>query len=285
MRQNTNSLSLKPLGLVIIFVCVLGFPNIVAGQCEGGDCSDCDTLARISSSLPRLSVTDLRRGRFNVTAKLNRNSVEDEFRIAYLVNGKTIFSTNIPKPESLALAGGWKITPIKRTGNSALHVWFGYGAGGRVYCEFLIYSTVESDGKSSWHYKVLPQKTYEPNRISRTGSRTDGAAQQDWVSFWAAFRNAVRRRDRITLRTMMPSRFLWGTNDYESQDQVFQDLDKKNGKLWRQLQIAVARGARHCKPPYCNLTQRPAYHTWLPLEALFELSTDGRWQWTGVLGD
>jgi hypothetical protein len=125
----------------------------------------------------------------------------------------------------------------------------------------------------------------EVKRAVRPITPRGASVSQDWGTFWNVFRAAVRKRDRVMLRTMMPSRFLWGIDDYIAQDQVFQNLDESNGKLWRQLKIAVTRGARRCHPPYCNLTQRPAYHTWLPLEALFELGTDGQWRWTGVLGD
>src|ERR1700730_6302672 len=302
IRANTKYSNLNPLGFVAMLAFVLSFPNVVIAQCEGEDCNDCNTLARISSSLPRLSATDLRGGRFNVTARLDQNSVEDQFTISYLVGIKSIFKITVPRPESVVPAGGWKITATKKAGDSTLDVWFGYGAGGKVYCQFVIYATLESDRKSLWHYKALPQKPYEPTSVTNRRSSSSSVASGNWEGFYAAFRTAVQKRDRVAMLEMMAPDFTYSCCDNpdtngngETRDEALRNWDNPKVRGWDRLSKVIAQGTvpeaawrtprggtatRRIAPPSAN---RKDFYGWDPIKkeykgwaAVFELRNN-RW--------
>jgi hypothetical protein len=64
MKQVSHLRSLR-LSLLLALAFVFSLPSIAAGQCEGKDCVDCDTVAKFASSLPRLSAAELKQAKFS----------------------------------------------------------------------------------------------------------------------------------------------------------------------------------------------------------------------------
>lgn len=112
-----------------------------------------------------------------------------------------------------------------------------------------------------------------------------------WTSFQKAFRDAVQKRDRRTLKGMMSMSFQFSSEDM-SPDQAFTFLDAQRGKAWISLNGVVAKGAVPYKSPSSSRPSRiappiaaknPNYDSW---RAIFELGKDGRWRWVAfVIGD
>jgi hypothetical protein len=124
-------------------------------------------------------------------------------------------------------------------------------------------------------------------------------AQRTWKQFYESFRTAVRRRDKLSLRTMMVSDFLLNSepreNEKSSIDTAFHLLDEKQGLGWRRLDrslaqgVGLAKGYRtygsdefldrpHMVSPTNSLSE--SYNGW---SAVFAYGRDERWYWVGFL--
>jgi hypothetical protein len=116
--------------------------------------------------------------------------------------------------------------------------------------------------------------------------------QQDWDSFWQAFRAAVQKRDRVALRAMMSPNF-----EYEfeqvSPNKALQQLGYRNSQGWSALDNVLSKGAVEYTPPKQWGMKGPvriappaaAGANYTNYRAIFE-KTNGRWRWIGFnVGD
>ena len=99
---------------------------------------------------------------------------------------------------------------------------------------------------------LVPQLGYAQNhsRISnRPTARVEASAEKAWPSFFAAFRAAVKNRDRAALREMMVPGFLYSLGggadccDGDSRDEAFKFWDADNGRGWKAFNRTLAQGA------------------------------------------
>lgn len=108
-------------------------------------------------------------------------------------------------------------------------------------------------------------------------------------AFYAAFKKAVLKDDRAAISNMMSSRFDWALDGYISREEALRLMDE--GKLWRGLRNAVTRKPVPCCSSCCHLrsgyyvSSSPKYPARYAVEIMFERGADGRWRWTGLLGD
>lgn len=114
-----------------------------------------------------------------------------------------------------------------------------------------------------------------PNNIS---------PDEAWNVFWPQFRDAVNKRDRVALKRMMSNPFNSGGGGDYTPSRWISFIDK--AKLWQRMQRAVALGTRPL-PQNRSGSKRPSRVTNDDQAGspIFELSKDGRWRWTGVMGD
>jgi hypothetical protein len=76
-------------------------------------------------------------------------------------------------------------------------------------------------------------------------SRTRAAANRAWPSFIAAFRIAVKARDRNALRGMIATPFNTQVDgEFHTPEEVFRWLDLLDGEMWKTLQKEVRSGAK-----------------------------------------
>lgn len=106
-------------------------------------------------------------------------------------------------------------------------------------------------------------------------SKNIAAANRSWPSFIAAFRTAVKKHDRATLRGMIATPFICQCEGgpINSPDKVIRWLERE--KLWGQLQREVAPGAKSSSN---NAGARPQRSTGI---FDFEFGSDGRWRLSG----
>lgn len=148
----------------------------------------------------------------------------------------------------------------------------------------------------------IPVTSYskQSNSTSRPlkGSRNI-IAERAWVSFFPAFRAAVRTRDRKTLKRMMvPEFFTSGgvgddNGDGDSRDETFEFWDEPNVNGWRAFNRVLAKGAvantawrqrgsttiSRVAPPIAN-NRRAINEESFDWFAVFEFRKDGRWYCT-----
>lgn len=124
-------------------------------------------------------------------------------------------------------------------------------------------------------------------------------ADRAWPSFYASFRDAVRRRDRAALRRVMPAEFYFSggggddNGDGDSRDEAFEFWDEGRGRGWKAFERLLLGGAvpgegplgshdgtpKRVAPPAINkrvnvVRGRIAWY------AVFEFREDGRWYCT-----
>lgn len=117
-----------------------------------------------------------------------------------------------------------------------------------------------------------------PLAFGQPSRATSAQADKSWQQFYAAFRSAVNKRDRPGLKRMMARHFeLHGGGVDGTSAEWIQTIDKQNG--WRGLERSVASGTKPLK-----LNKRPARVT-NDNYAIFEFGADGKWRWTGIMGD
>lgn len=91
------------------------------------------------------------------------------------------------------------------------------------------------------------QSSYAQKR-SRIFSSSDAqvkmAAEKAWPSFFAAFRAAVRKRDRIALKKMLASDLLFSLGNHRSDhlDEAFAFWDENNGRGWKAFNRILTQG-------------------------------------------
>lgn len=126
-------------------------------------------------------------------------------------------------------------------------------------------------------------------------ARPRSAAERAWKPFFNAFRDAVRRRDRAALRSMMvPDFFTSGgvgddNGDGDSRDETFEFWDQPETRGWEALERVSAQGAvpytsspnprrggpSKVAPPIAN-SRRAVMRESFDWYAIFEFR-DGRW--------
>jgi len=150
MKQVSHLRSLR-LSLFLALAFVFSLPSIAAGQCEGKDCADCDTVARFASALPRLSAAELKQAKFSAEEVDRYHS---EFVVSYRVNEKMVFQEHTGKRDT-GIDGSVAITPTRERGYDGLLFMFLYGAGRN--CQFVVFPHVNADGSTSW--QVIPARS------------------------------------------------------------------------------------------------------------------------------
>src|SRR5262249_30993171 len=118
--------------------------------------------------------------------------------------------------------------------------------------------------------------------FAQTSASTTTAANRSWPSFWRQFTAAINKKDRATLRKMMPKDFYDGGGGSTPDEWLkFIDENARNGS-WRDLQRSVGRGTvidrdfgKEGIPT--RVTKDKAYY--------FEFRKDKTWYFAGVVGD
>jgi hypothetical protein len=119
------------------------------------------------------------------------------------------------------------------------------------------------------------------------------AAERAWKPFFAAFRDAARRRDRAALKKMMAEEFFTSGGLGSDRDEAFAFWDDPLTRGWEALERTLAKGAvpnttltdgrnrrpSRVAPPLANSRRavRRAAFDWY---AVFEFREDGRWYCT-----
>lgn len=138
------------------------------------------------------------------------------------------------------------------------------------------------------HDYFLWSATFTGHTVSSNSSNP--SSNEDWNTFWDTFRSAMRKRDRLALRAMMPNNFEWTFMAYyrgERRDAFFRSLDENRGSGWRALNALIVRGAVVGKD---STSQKPVRISPPPnndpyveeCRASFEFK-NGRWWWTSFL--
>ena len=116
--------------------------------------------------------------------------------------------------------------------------------------------------------------------ISEASSRIQRQnADQSWQQFYSAFRAAVDRRDRASLKRMMARSFETNGGG-EFTPARFLAMMKADD--WRQLQRSLERGT---KPMSGERRPRRVTSDGRAGAPIFEFGRDGRWRWVAVMGD
>lgn len=126
-------------------------------------------------------------------------------------------------------------------------------------------------------------------QVSRPRAELVGAtsaADDTWISFWEAFRTAVRKRDRVALRSMMTEDFQFYA-DGASPDQAIKFFDTwDHGRDWIVLDKLVSKGTEPYRSPdpHDKGPSRiaPAGHSRNKAGrvVIFNFGNKGRWRWT-----
>ena len=125
-------------------------------------------------------------------------------------------------------------------------------------------------------------------------SKRSVEAQRAWKPFFTTFRRAVEKRDRETLRKMLPPDFHFSSGHHKrlSSDAVFEYWDKQNGRGWVAFKRILALGTvpmarwwhegkepkrpSRVAPPAANRRSNIDSDD-LAWYAIFEFRADGRW--------
>jgi hypothetical protein len=114
-----------------------------------------------------------------------------------------------------------------------------------------------------------------------TAQRNAAAEQEQWSKFWPAFRDAVRKRDRMALKRMISTPFDSGGGGDYSPSQWIKLMDEEN--FWPEIQKSLDTGTKPF-PEYSRETKRPSRVT-NRKHLIFVFGADGRWHWVAVMGD
>lgn len=118
-----------------------------------------------------------------------------------------------------------------------------------------------------------------PLAVAQTRNSGNAAANRSWPKFWAEFRAAINRRNKVALKRMMVSPFAVNCTLEGPPDSAEQWLNKVDGAYWRKLQ-KMMRGGTKSRTGGGGKPQRVT--TYDPEDTqLFEFGTDGRWRWLG----
>jgi hypothetical protein len=75
-----------------------------------------------------------------------------------------------------------------------------------------------------------------------TAAQKDYAAERAWKPFFAAFRVAIKKRDRVALRKMMSSDFFSSGGNDAGRQAAFQFWDDPNVRGWEAFDKVLAQG-------------------------------------------
>jgi hypothetical protein len=106
-----------------------------------------------------------------------------------------------------------------------------------------------------------------------TASAQSGA-DKSWNVYWTKFSLAIRKNNHVVLKQMMSKDFFNG-GGYVEGDPRDDCLKSMNGSFLRSHRNSVARGTKRCGTN-CRITTND--------HLTFEYR-NGRWLWTGVMGD
>lgn len=117
------------------------------------------------------------------------------------------------------------------------------------------------------------------------GSATQRSNQtaDNWQSFWAAFTAAINQRNRAALQSLMASSFSDPGEGAVRPEVWLASIDSQRvwPQVWRELQQSVAKGTK----PYRDATTRRETRVTTDNSLVFERGGDGRWRWSGFMGD
>lgn len=120
------------------------------------------------------------------------------------------------------------------------------------------------------------------------------AAERAWKPFFKAFRLAVEKRDRETLRKMLLPDFHFSSGHHrrQSTDAAFKYWDEQNGRGWKAFKKILSQGTvpmarwwnngkklerpSRVAPPAVN-RRTNIDHERVPWYAIFEFRSDGHW--------
>lgn len=93
---------------------------------------------------------------------------------------------------------------------------------------------------------LLPQPSHAQSRSrisSRLNARAEASAERAWPSFFAAFRAAVKSRDRAALKGMMAPDLLYSLGGGGTLDEAFEFWEADNGRGWKAFSRTLSQGA------------------------------------------
>lgn len=145
---------------------------------------------------------------------------------------------------------------------------------------------------------LAPQAGYaqtpgrKSGRLNAERAASAAAAEKAWPAFFAAFRAAVKSRDRAALKEMMAPDFLYSLGGGGGPGEAFEFWDADGGRGWAAFERALAGGAvpqarwwnngrdpeRHGRvaPAAANLRANVERGR-VGWYAIFEYREDGRW--------
>lgn len=118
--------------------------------------------------------------------------------------------------------------------------------------------------------------------LSQTPAPRSAEAERSWPTFWRQLTAAINKKDHAALLRLMPTDFSDGGGGLSAKEWLhFIDENERNGS-WRDLRKSVARGARvshawSSKDVLTKVTRDNRYY--------FEFRKDGKWYFSGVVGD
>lgn len=127
--------------------------------------------------------------------------------------------------------------------------------------------------------RVESLQSAAPRGGARQGAR--GAQGEDWETFWRRFRSAIAKRDRAALRRMMRTPF--ESSGLENTPAKWIRFMDTTPGVWQATARAVASGTQPFDE-YSREVGRPTRITNLRY-LVFTLGADGRWRWSGLMGD
>lgn len=137
---------------------------------------------------------------------------------------------------------------------------------------------------------VMALLVLAPHAVS---AEPDAAAERAWKPFFAAFRDAAKRRDRAALKKMMAEEFFTSGGLGSDRDEAFAFWDEPNTRGWEALDRTLAKGIvpytymrdprdkkpMRVAPPAANV-RRLILRGAVEWYAIFEFREDGRWYCT-----
>ena len=117
---------------------------------------------------------------------------------------------------------------------------------------------------------------FTPSPTFAQTPRAKVAASASWQKFYAEFRAAANRRDRVALRRMMSDDFFDGGGGGTADDWIAM-VDRN--KMWRAFQKSLAQGTVPLKDgrKLSRITKDQSF--------IFEFGSDKRWRFTAIMGD
>jgi hypothetical protein len=105
-------------------------------------------------------------------------------------------------------------------------------------------------------------------------SYAQSSANKSWKPFWTQFSVAIKKNNHVTLKRMMSKDFFNGGGAVEG-DPRDDWLKSMSGSFLRSHKNSIAKGTKSCGKS-CRITKND--------HLTFEYR-NGRWLWTGIMGD